>query len=83
MNSFEMLDFNINLFLNNISEQFHIPRSELEQFKDYKPEQFNTRYVEKTMAVPLYKDQQERKYVVLKKTEGNRYLALRVVEHQS
>lgn len=75
----DMLDYNIDLFLNKISENFGINRIELEKFKDYKP--YNTEFIEEIKTI--YRDRQNKEYILLENTkENNTYYALQIVKNQ-
>ena len=69
-----MLDYNINIFLNNISNHFGITRLELEKFKDYKKE--NIECIKK--ITNLYIDRYNNNYILLEKQKDNTYYAIKL-----
>jgi hypothetical protein len=74
----DMLDNNIDIFLNKISEHFGINRIELEKFKDYKP--YNTEFIEEIKTI--YRDRQNKEYILLDNNqEPNSFYALQFVKN--
>ncbi len=62
-----ILDYNINLFFDNISKKYSINRNELESFKDYKKTdtEFNDEYIITTKQI--YQDINKKEYILIEK----------------
>lgn len=58
-----MLDYNINCFLDIVSNRFNIPRQQLEEFKYYKKNKFEVEYIEKSNTI--YIDKDNNRYILL------------------
>jgi hypothetical protein len=72
-----ILDYNINLFLDNITKKYNINRDELESLKDY-----NHTYIETTINTvkKIYEDNEENQYILLDKVipTQNDYYAIKI-----
>ncbi len=59
-----ILDYNINLFFNNISKKYNINRNDLESFKDYKKTDIDE-YIITTKQI--YQDINKKEYILIEK----------------
>ncbi len=62
-----ILDYNINLFFDNISKKYNINRNDLESFKDYIKidTEFNDEYIITTRQI--YQDINQKEYILIEK----------------
>jgi hypothetical protein len=75
-----LLDYNINIFFDNISKTYNIDRLDLEKFKDYNKENIEE-YI--TSIKQVYLDRNNNKYILIEQNTNDKnkedlYVAIKI-----
>lgn len=80
-----MLDYNIDIFLTNVSKRFNIPKDELDKLKSYKNYycEFNQniRLDNTTCKIvkEIYRDRENNEYIILNNIDKNEYYGFKII----